>query len=164
MKRCDIVSDGETPLHRLQGRRDNTPILVFVDKILYMPTKPARGGEGDLRFYPGVFVGMLNSSSEAVSSPSKGWRSRHARAANVRIIPESERWDADRILGMRAIPGSLNSSDNAFDIQIGMERPAEVEPRSPGEVLMEKTAAKTFLRRADFERWTSVKVVVGART
>ena len=54
------------------------------------------------------------------------------RAANVRRILESERWDADRILGMRAVLWSPDGSDNAFDVQVGMERPAEVVPRSPG--------------------------------
>ena len=29
MKRCDIVSDGRTPLHMLHGGRDNTPTLEF---------------------------------------------------------------------------------------------------------------------------------------
>ena len=29
MNWCDIGSDGKTPLHRLHGRRDNTPILEF---------------------------------------------------------------------------------------------------------------------------------------
>ena len=30
-----------------------------------------------------------------------------------------------------------------FDIQVGMERPAEMVPRSPGEVLMENKVART---------------------
>ena len=50
------------------------------------------------------------------------------RAANVRIIPESERWDSDRMLGMRAVPWSPDGRDNAFDIQVGM--PADMVPRS----------------------------------
>ena len=54
-------------------------------------------------------------------------------AINVRRILESERWDAGRILGMRAVPWSPDGSDNAFDIQVGMERSAEMVPRSPGE-------------------------------
>ena len=72
MNRCDIGSDGETPLHRLHGRRDNTPVREFGEKILYMPAKPARGGKWELRFHPGVFVGMLNSSSEAVVVTEQG--------------------------------------------------------------------------------------------
>ena len=51
-------------------------------------------------------------------------------AANVRIIPESEIWDSDRILGMRAVPWSPDGGDNAFDIQVRMERPADLAPRS----------------------------------
>ena len=75
------------------------------------------------------------------------------RAANVRRIPKSERWDADRILGIRAFPWSLDGSDNAFDIQIGMERPLEMVPHSPGEVLMKHKVTRTYLRSADFEQW-----------
>ena len=72
MNRCDIGSDGKPPLQRLQGRTDNTPIPALAEKILYMPAKPARGGKWEPRFHPGVFVGMLNSSSEAVVVTEQG--------------------------------------------------------------------------------------------
>ena len=73
MNRCDVGSDGETPLQRLlHGRRDNTPILKFGEQILYMLAKPARGGKWELRFHPGVFVAMLTSSSEAVVVTEQG--------------------------------------------------------------------------------------------
>ena len=49
MNRCDIDSDGKTPLQRLHGRRDNTPILELGERILYMPAKPARGGKLEWR-------------------------------------------------------------------------------------------------------------------
>ena len=148
--RCDIGSDGKTPMQRLHGRRDNTPILEFGKKILYMPAKPARGGKWEPRFHPGVFVGMLNASSEAVAVTEQGMVIK-TRSANVRRIPESERWDADKILGIRAVPWSPDGSDNAFDTQVGMERPAEMMARAPGDVLMENKVARTCLRRADFE-------------
>ena len=64
---------------------------------------------------------MLNASSEAVVVTEEGTAIK-TRSANVRRIPESERWDADKILGMRAVPWSPDGSDNAFDIQVGMER------------------------------------------
>ena len=50
---------------------------------------------------------------------------------------------------MRAVPWSTDGSDNALDIQVGMERPAEMVPRPSGAVLMENKVAE----RADFERW-----------
>ena len=53
---------------------------------------------------------------------------------------------------MRAAPRSPDGRDNAFDIQVGMERPAETVLRSPGEVLVENKVARTHLRRADFEQ------------
>ena len=36
MNWCDIGSDGEAPFHRLRGRRDNTPIWEFGEKMLFM--------------------------------------------------------------------------------------------------------------------------------
>ena len=137
MNRCDTGSDGKTPLQRLHGRRDNTPILEFGEKILCMPVKPARGGKWEPRLHPGVFVGMLNSFSEAVVVTEQGLAIR-TRSANIR-----ETWDADSILRVRATPCSPDGSDNAFDIQVGMERPAEMVPRDPGEVLMENKVART---------------------
>ena len=114
MNRCDIGSDGKTLLHRLRGRRDNTPILECGEKVLYMPVKLERGGTWEPRCHPGIFVGVLNSSSEAVVVAGQGLAIK-TRAANIRRVPESERWDADRILGMRAVPCSPDGSDNTFD-------------------------------------------------
>ena len=113
-------------------------------KILYMSAKPARGGKWEPRFHPGVFVGMLNSSSEAV-----------VVTEHVRRLPESERWDADRTLGTRAFPWSPDGSGDVFDFQVGTERPAEMVPRSLGSVLMENQVSRT---RADFERWGDSKL------
>ena len=45
MNRCDIGSDEKTLLHRLHGRKGNTPILEFGEEILYMPAKPEREEE-----------------------------------------------------------------------------------------------------------------------
>ena len=97
-------------------------------------------------------MGMLNSSSEAVVVTEQGTAIK-TRSVNIRRIPEAERWDADRILGIRAVPWSPDGRDNAFDIQVEMERPAEMVPRDPREVLMENKVARTYLRRADFEQW-----------
>ena len=42
--------------------------------------------------------------------------------------PSQRDGDADRILGMRAVPMSPDGSDNAFDIQVGMERDGALGP------------------------------------
>ena len=64
--------------------------------------------------------------------------------------------------------GPADGSDNAFDIQVEMKRPAEVVPRAPGEVLVENKVARTYLRRADFEHWglsgVSAKVALDTGT
>ena len=137
MSRCDIGSDGKMPLQRLHGRRDNTSILEFGEKILYMSAKPARGRKWEPRFHPGVFVEMLDSSSEAVVVTEQGMAI-NTRSANIRRIFESERWGADRILGT---------------YKSEWRDARKMVPRDPGEVLMENKVARTNLRRADFEQW-----------
>ena len=117
----------------------------------------------DSRFYSGVFVGVLSSSTEAVVVTEQGSAIK-TRAANVRRFFGSERWDADRLLGMRAVPWSPDGSDKAFDCQVGMERPAEMEPRPLGEVLMEKKSrGRTFADQTSISG-ASVKVVLRAST
>ena len=83
MSMCDIGSDGKTPLQRLHGGRNNTPIVEFEEKILYKPAKPARGRRWEPKYHPGVFVGML-----AIKT----------RSANIRRIPESESGTRTRYL------------------------------------------------------------------
>ena len=152
---CDIGSDGKTPLHRLHGRKDNTPILELGEKILYI------GGKWEPRFHPGVFVAMLNWLSEAVVATEQGTAIK-TRAANVRRI--SERWDANRVLGIRAVPWSPDGSDNAFDIQVGMESSVEMGRLLSGEVLMVNKVARTYFRRADFERCGLSEGCLGCRS
>ena len=83
MNRCDIDSDGKTPLHRLHGRKDNTPILEFGPPS--QQQMEIRNRDSIL----GVFVGMLSSSAEvmveqgsavktrAVNEQTKQARARH---------------------------------------------------------------------------------------
>ena len=163
MNRCDVGSDGMTPIHRLHGRRDKTPILEVGEWIQYMPAKSARGGKWESRFHSGVFVGMLNSSSEAVVVTEQGTAIK-TRTANIRRILESERWDADGILGIRALPWSPDGSGDAFDIQVAMEGPAETVPRLPGDVLMgTRLRGRTFAERTTSSD-VSARAVAGADT
>ena len=62
--------------------------------------------------------------------------------------------------GCRAVLWSPAGSDTAFDNQVGMERPAEMVPRSPGEVLMENKVA-TVAEQTSISG-VSVKGVLGA--
>ena len=151
MNRCDIDSDGKMPLQRLHCRRDNTPVLEYGEKILYMPAKPARGGKWEPRFHPGVFVGMLNSSSEAVVVTEQEQRSRHARrtsgeSPSQRDGTRTEHLEYELFHGLR--------------MAVTMHSTFESEWRDPrrwypetGELLMEKKVARTYLRRADFQQW-----------
>ena len=82
-----------------------------------MPTKPARVGKWEPGFHPGVFVGMLTSSSEAVVVTEQGSAIK-TRVANVRRIPESERRartecsECEQFRGLRTAVTIRHSSQN----------------------------------------------------
>ena len=84
---------------------------------------------------------MLNSSSAAVV-----FTEQRDGDQDMEMGRGQDSWNSSRSVS----PGG---SDNAFDIQVGMERPAEMMPRVLGDVLMDKKVARTYLRRADFEQW-----------
>ena len=136
MNMCDTGMDGKTPLQRPHGRRDNTSILEFGEKILYMPAKPARGEMWEPRFHPGV-------------SPSRDWRSRQGRRTSGEY--PSRR---DGTLTACSKWGPLHGPRMA----VTMRPTSKSEWRDPRrwcpetqEVMMENK--RTYLRRADFEQW-----------
>ena len=148
---CVIGSDGKERLRCAGCMGERTTPPFWNSERRFCTFRPSQQ-EGETGNRDSNLEGMLNSSSEAVVVTQQRLAIK-TRAANVRRIPESERGDADKIPGMRAVPWSPDGSDNAFDIQVGMERSAEMVPRSPGEVLMEHKVARTYLRTADFVLW-----------
>ena len=59
---------------------------------------------------------MLNPSSEAVVVTEQGLAIK-TRAANCRIIPESERWDSE----CEPFRGLPDGKDSGLEIQVGVE-------------------------------------------
>ena len=98
---------------------------------------------------------MLNMSSEAVVITEQGTAIRNTRAANTRTVPESDRWEAERVLGVRelSVVSRWEWQRTQCPSQV-LERPAEVAPRSLVRVPMEDNVARAHLRRSDFERWS----------
>ena len=72
------------------------------------------------------------SSAGALDMTNCDFSERPAREEMGHIIGSSE-LDViiGSILGIRAVPWSPDGSDNAFDIQVGMERPAEMVTPTP---------------------------------
>ena len=109
--RCDIGSDGKTPLQILHGRRDNTPILELGERILCMPAKPARGGKWEPRLPqdPGEVLmenkdppsqGRLRAGSQRGCFPgavSESWPGK--TASSQRSMPEEDRRPVQGRLG-----------------------------------------------------------------
>ena len=82
LNRCDIGSDGKTLIHRTAwSKGQHTSSGIWRESFVRACQTTKRRKVGP-RFYPGVFVGMLNSSSEA-AIVEQGTAIK-TRAANVR--------------------------------------------------------------------------------
>ena len=152
MNRCDIGSDGKTLAEAVWPKGQHTNSGVRGEDFVHAGQVSEREKMGTA-----IPVQSVCGDAELVVRGSgchraSERRSRHAQRTLSRI-PESERWDAHKILGMQAVPWPPDGSDNAFDIQVGLERPAEMMPRVLGDVLMENKVVRNYLRRADFEQW-----------
>ena len=94
-------------------------------------------------------------SSEAVVITKQRTATRNTRAANARRVPESDRWEAERVLGVRALRGLQMAVGNALNVQVRCWRdPLRFAPRSQDEVPMEDKVARAHLRRSNCGRWS----------
>ena len=140
-----LAATDQTPQQRLHGRRDNTPILQFGEKILCMPAKSARGGKWEPRLHSGVFV-VRGSGRHRARNCDQDTHGRHqknprvgemGRGRNTRNTspPLVPRWQRQRI---------RHPSRNG---EARGDRASPPRRRADGEQGGEDA------RRADFEQW-----------
>ena len=101
MNQCDIGSDGKTSLHKTCMDEGTTHGFWILGRRSCWCLPNQQEGNVGPAILSWSFVGMLNSSSEAVVVTEQRLGIK-TRAANVGRVLESERWDADRILGICA--------------------------------------------------------------
>ena len=153
MDRCDIGTDGKKGADTQTAWKKvlHTDSGTWREDLAHTRQNSKRRKVG-----PAILSWRIRLNAELVIGSSGYHRARvgdQNTCGERQKIPESERWDADRILGMRAMPWSPDGSDNAFDNQVQMERPGEMVLRPPGEVLIENKVATTYFRRAHFDQW-----------
>ena len=151
MDRCDIGSDGKTRLHSLDGRRDNTLILEFWEKILCMPAKPARGEAGpaflswSTRWNAELVVGSSGCHRARVGDQNTcGERQESFCEEEMRCGSNTRNTSSSVVSGWQ-LQCIRHSSRNGAARGFGA--------RSRGEVLIENKEARTYLRGADFNQW-----------
>ena len=107
-----------------------------------MPAKSARGGKWEPRFHPGVFVGMLNSSSEAavrrrIEGLLRGDSSGSARLAATderinRALADAVERDATRDPGVRSIlkrASAVSHPESEPQKKVALDTEQEPTPR-----------------------------------
>ena len=100
--RYSIGPDGKTPYERVTGRKPSSSLCEFAERVLYMPTKAGRGGDLEMKFFYGTFVGIHGPSDEKIVATSEG----ALRVRTIRRLPEAERWVKEDVLNIPCSPAA----------------------------------------------------------
>ena len=109
LTRFSLGHDGMTPHERLTGRKWSTPMVEFGEAVL-AKLAPSRVGRGQKkaqksklapRSVRGVWVGQVGRTGEHIVVKQNGDA---VRCRTIRRVPAEDRWDADLVASMEAVP------------------------------------------------------------
>ena len=98
INRYFIGADGKTPFSRVTGTQCMRTIAEFGEQILYKRSSKSHSKKAESQWNEGTFLGLKGRTGEAFVATSRG---RVIRCRTIRARPQCERWDADRVLGVR---------------------------------------------------------------
>ena len=111
INRHQVGHDGKTAYRRVNQREAPASQFEFAEQVLarYAPKRSNNKRKVPLapRSIPGTWVGVNEATAENIVVFHSG------RVFRVRVVfrrPESERWDLDHVLKMKATPASPNPS------------------------------------------------------
>ena len=95
-----------TPYERRSGRRCRVPLAKFGEHVYYKPSGKVTGGNMNVRWLTGVWLGHTRSSSEHVLGTADGV----IRAYSVKREDPDRQWSADAIRKLRGSRRPLDPS------------------------------------------------------
>ena len=158
MNRLQVSSDGKTAYERTKGKKAEVLGLEFGEKVLWKyGTKGPKMEKMNARWGYGLFIGVRTKSNELIVVDQETRDIKYVRT--VRRVPEEQRWSADNLEWVRAVPWNMGQEDGEadgempeFDVKQGPGRrltPGEVEEIATKET--PKIVHRAHLRKADFE-------------
>ena len=160
MNRLEVSADGKTAYERCKGKTGEVLGFEFGEKVLW---KYSQGGPKmekiNARWGYGLFIGVRPKSHELIVVDADSHEIKYVRTA--RRIPEEQRWSADNLGWITAVPWNRGKSDAEadgempeFDLKAGPGRrltPGEVEDavaRGAPSIVH-----RAHLKKKDFETW-----------
>ncbi len=127
--RFSVGEDNRTPMERLRGRKELTPIACFGDKVHFSRVKKnknvARGINAEYDWGVGVWMGLSLRANEHIIGIPDGT----IRANTINIMHEGERWCKEMIKSVRGTPAQPNPDMPGFRIPVRVRMPESQTPQ-----------------------------------
>ena len=135
--RFAVGQDGRAPYERRRGRRCNTPLVAFGEKVWYkeLRTHKERQNKFDTEWFEGIWLGHARHSNEHVI----GTRLGAVRAYAIKRKPDDQRWDAELLKDLKGTPQQPDPERAGITVPISVRiEPLPVEQRGPQDTAREE--------------------------
>ncbi len=144
--------DGETAYYRHKGKAYKGSLLVFGERVLYLPVLTTNQKKNKLapRWEDGIFVGRKDSSREYSVSTDAGVY----KASEIKRVPGSERFEQARFQSMVGNPWSMTpdvDSDLTTALPTVVSIPAATD-EVPAAVPSEAIPRQICIRKQELEK------------
>jgi hypothetical protein len=158
MNRMEVARDGKTPYERVKGKKAEVIGLEFGERVLWKHPPGKTMDKIGARWSQGLFVGVKAKSNELIVIDGDTKQVKMVRT--VRRVPEEQRWKAEYLEWVEAVPWNHGKDDKDadgdmldFDVKSGPGRKLTEQEKS--EIAMNegpRILHRAHLRRADFDK------------
>ena len=114
MNRLEVSADGKTAYERNKGKKADVLGVEFGEKVLWKyGMKGPKIEKMNARWGYGLFIGVRTKSNELVVVDQETRDIKYVRT--VRRVPEEQRWSADNLEWVRAVPWNMGQEDGEAD-------------------------------------------------
>jgi hypothetical protein len=158
MNRMEVARDGKTPYERVKGKKAEVIGLEFGERVLWKHPPGRTMDKLSARWGQGLFVGVKAKSNELIIIDGDTKEVKMVRT--VRRVPEEQRWKAEYLEWVEAVPWNHGKGDQEadgdmleFDVKNGPGRKLTEEERTQITVNEgPRIVHRAHLRRADFDK------------
>jgi hypothetical protein len=158
MNRMEVARDGKTPYERVKGKKAEVIGLEFGERVLWKHPPGRTMDKISARWGQGLFVGVKAKSNELIIIDGDTKEVKMVRT--VRRVPEEQRWKAEYLEWVEAVPWNHGKGDQEadgdmldFDVKSGPGRRLTEQERT--QITMNegpRILHRAHLRRADFDK------------
>ena len=98
INRYSVGTDGRTPYARMTGNQCKRPVAEFGEQVHWKESVKRHANKAESLWAEGTFLGLRERTGEVYVADAEG---RVRRCRTIRSRPEAERWNHERVMGIR---------------------------------------------------------------